>query len=167
MGYGRTALAIATLLAVAAGAAVPANATPGKIRKIAFQLCNDTIDTAFFAVAYESAHLSRSAQGWTKVAPGHCNVRDDVELSSGGWFSYYVITDSGKNFRATSTQYGEQVCARPEDFSLDKAAATDRLGSDCPPGYDLLNFRKVDAADVKASTFTVRLNGHGLMPQRS
>jgi hypothetical protein len=58
------------------------------------------------------------------------------------------------------------ICARPDDFSLDRAAAADRLGSSCPAGYDMLNFRKVDAADVKSGTYTVRLTEHGVIASR-
>jgi uncharacterized membrane protein len=155
MGDGRSALALAALLAIGGSH----DSTP---RKVAFQLCNDTIVTAFFAVAYEGARLSRTAQGWTKVDPGRCNVRQNIVLPAGGWFSYYVITENGKNYHAAPNDVGEQVCARPDDFTLERAAASDRLGSSCPPGYDLLNFRKVDAADVKSGTYTVRLNEHGV-----
>jgi hypothetical protein len=40
------------------------------------------------------------------------------------------------------------------------------LGSSCPPGYDMLNFRKVDASDVKSATYTVRLTEHGVIASR-
>lgn len=131
-------------------------------RTVSLQVCNDTTDTAFFAVAYEASGFSRRAEGWTQVAPGRCNVREHVTLGSGSWFSYYVFTRSGKNYRAGPHDFGELVCARPDDFALDKAAVTDRLGSNCPAGYDPLNFRKVDAADVKGSTYTVRIDPRGL-----
>lgn len=167
MGYGRSALALAALLAVGASPISHGHAPRNNVRQIVFQLCNDTIDTAFFAVAYEAGRASRDAQGWTKVDPGQCNIKPNLALSPGGWFSYYVITQSGKNYRAGPNDFGEQICARPDDFSLQKAAASDRLGSGCPAGYDMLNFRKVDAADVRASTFTVRLKDTGLSPQRS
>jgi uncharacterized membrane protein len=159
MGDGRSALALAALLA-SAGSHASAQ------HKIAFQLCNDTIVTAFFAVAYEGARASRTAQGWTKVNPGRCNVEQNVALPPGGWFSYYVITQNGKNYHAGPNDLGELICARPDDFSLDRAAAADRLGSSCPAGYDMLNFRKVDAADVKSGTYTVRLTEHGVIASR-
>lgn len=160
MGDGRSALALAALLATAGTHhAAPHNLAP---HKIAFQLCNDTIVTAFFAVAFEGARASRTAEGWTKVTPGSCNLQQNITLPSGGWFSFYVITQNGRNYHAGPNDFGELVCARPEDFSLDRAAASDRLGSSCPPGYDLLNFRKVDAVDVKSGTYTVRLTEHGV-----
>jgi uncharacterized membrane protein len=159
MGDGRSALALAAVLASAGSHA-------GAPHKIAFQVCNDTIVTAFFAVAYEGARASRTAQGWTKVTPGRCNVEENVALPRGGWFSYYIITQNGKNYHAGPNDFGELICARPEDFSLDRAAASDRLGSNCPAGYDMLNFRKVDAADVKSATYTVRLTEHGVIASR-
>ncbi len=159
MGDGRSALALAALLALA-------GSHDNAQRKVAFQLCNDTVVTAFFAVAYEGAKFSRTAEGWTKVNPGRCNVHQNIALPAGGWFSYYVITQNGKNYHAGPNDFGEQVCARPDDFNLERAAASDRLGAPCPVGYDLLNFRKVDAADVKTGTYTIRLNEHGLTPSR-
>jgi uncharacterized membrane protein len=155
MGDGRSALALAALLATA-------GSHDSASRKITFQLCNDTIVTAFFAVAFEGARFSRTAQGWTKVDPGRCNVRQNVALPNGGWFSFYVITESGTNYHAGPNDFGELICARPDDFRLDRAAATDRLNSGCPAGYDMLNFRKVDAADVKSGTYTVHVNEHGV-----
>ena len=163
MGYRRSAIALALLLASIAAA--PSGHSPARNsgpRTIAFQLCNDTIDTAFFAVAYEGAQASRTAQGWTRVTPGRCNERDHVPLPAFGWFSYYVITQSGKNFQAGVNQATELICARPDDFTLERAGATDHLGTACPTGYDLLRFRKVDATTARAATYTVHLNDHGI-----
>jgi uncharacterized membrane protein len=154
MGDGRSALVLAALLAAA-------GTHNNAAHKIAFQLCNDTVTTAFFAVAYEGARFSRTAEGWTKVLPGRCNLRQNLSLPAAGWFSYYIITEDGKNYHPGPNE-GEQICARPEDFSLDRAGASDRLGTTCPAGYDLLNFRKVDASDVKSGTYTVHLNEHGV-----
>lgn len=165
MGYGRSALALAVLL-WASGAAPPVHraAQPPASRSIAFQLCNETIDTAFFAVAYEGAQASRTAQGWTKVFPGRCNERDRIPLSRDGWFSYYVITQNGRNYHAGANAAAELICARPDDFMLERAAAADRLGSPCPPAYDLLKFRKVDETLAKSATYTVHLTDRGLSP---
>jgi hypothetical protein len=77
-----------------------------------------------------------------------------------------VITENGRNYHAGPNDFGEMICARPDDFTLERAAASDRLGSGCPPGYDPLNFRKVDARDVRSGTYTVRLNEHGLTSAR-
>ena len=131
-------------------------------RNITFQVCNDTIDPAFFAVAYETPNRSRTAEGWTKVDPGRCGAQDNVRLPRDGWFSYYVFTQSGRNYRAGPGDLGESICARPDDFSLEKAAQTDRLDSGCPAGYDLLHFRRVDAADATRATYTIRLETHGV-----
>lgn len=164
MGYGRSALAIAVLLATLAAAPPVHRAQMPSSRSIAFQLCNDTIDTAFFAVAYEGARASRTAQGWTKVTPGRCNAYEHIPLPADGWFSYYVITQSGKNYHPAANAPAELICARPDDFTLERAAAADRLGSPCPPAYDMLKFRKVDETVAKSATYTVHLTDSGLSP---